>query len=282
MAQSRSVLIVDDDPAVLEALSVALVPSYQVVKARTGSGALEIVSQQAPDLILLDYFLPDVSGLTILHALHRAYPMLPVILMTGFGSEDLAVEGFRGGIRDYLKKPIDLRDLTERVETMLRTPRHRDEAQFRIGSREDPLRLTEDGGSREIGLQRAVAFIDANLHTTLKLDHVAREAGMSKYHFCRYFKSVTHLTFREFLASRRIARAMEFLRDRQRSLSEVYWDVGFKSPSHFSRVFRKLTGQTPSRYRRAVKRVAREVPFGEDAGWETNDAAGKKQEESRK
>ena len=64
------------------------------------------------------------------------------------------------------------------------------------------------------------------------------------------FKSVTGLTFREFLTRRRIVRAIDLLRDQDRSLTDVYLDVGFKDLSHFSRVFRKVTGQSPSRFRR--------------------------------
>jgi AraC family transcriptional regulator len=104
----------------------------------------------------------------------------------------------------------------------------------------------------EANLRRAMAFIETHLHTELRLDQVAREAGMSKFHFCRHFKNVADLTFREFLARRRIARGVELLRDRKRSVSDVYLDVGFKNLSHFSRVFLKVTGQSPSRFRRTT------------------------------
>jgi AraC-like DNA-binding protein len=103
--------------------------------------------------------------------------------------------------------------------------------------------------SHDVGVQRAIAFIDRQLHSEITLDQVAREAGMSKFRFCRNFKDVTGFTFREFLARRRIARAIELFRDKTRSVSDVYLDVGFKNLSHFSRVFSNLAGQSPSRYR---------------------------------
>jgi YesN/AraC family two-component response regulator len=263
MGASGRILLVDDDPTVLEALSAALVPTYEVINARTGVSALETIIRHAPDLILLDNVLPDVSGVTILRILRQAYSSLPVILMTGFGSEDLAIEAFRGGVRDYLKKPINLHDLLARVKTQLAAGQRPEELSSGVGSKKGAA--SPDGGRKfqDTTLERAIAFIDDQLHTKVMLDQVAREAGMSKFHFCRYFKAVTGLTFREFLARRRIARAIELLRDRQRSVTDVYLDVGFKDLSHFGRVFRKVTGQSPSRYRHVAERSPRnEMPPG--------------------
>ena len=119
MPASACILIVDDDPTLCEALTAALIPSYQVLTLATGLGTLEVVGQQSVDVVLLDYLLPDVSGLSVLQSLRLTHPSLPVILMTGFGSEDVAVEAFRGGIVDYLKKPIRPDDLLARVEHLL-------------------------------------------------------------------------------------------------------------------------------------------------------------------
>jgi YesN/AraC family two-component response regulator len=252
---SGRILIVDDDPGVVEALSAALEPSYEVLSAHTGLWALEILGHQIPGLILLDYSLPDVSGLTILHILHQAYPSVPVILMTGFGTEDLAVEAFRGGVRDYLKKPISLPDLLARIESAFR------DGSISCGDRLPRRQDLTGAGSNDVckgrnrGLENAMDFIENQLHMPLSLDRVAREAGMSKFHFCRHFKEVAGLTFRAYLGRRRIERAIGLLREGRRSVTEIYLDVGFKDMSHFGRVFRKETGQSPSHYRRTVRRT---------------------------
>ena len=258
MAPSESILIVDDEPAVREALTSALAPRYKVLAARNGAQALEIAAQHALDLVLLDYLLPDGSGLALLHDIQRISPAVPIVLMTGFGSEDVAVESFRSGVRDYLKKPFSIPDLVARVEKILEAAR----TGARAPSSEVPAAAPGSPGeqlpSSNRNLQRAIAYVEAHLHTHVSLFQVAREAGMSKFHFCRIFKSGTGLTFREFLARRRIARAIDLLRDRQRSLTDIYLEVGFKDMSHFSRVFRRFIGQTPSRYRR----VAAESEWG--------------------
>ncbi len=249
-AASGRILIVDDEPLILEALSAALAPPHAVLRARTGSAAVELLRHQPLDLVLLDYVLPDVSGLAILRAIKQLFPQVLVMLMTGFGSEDIAVEAFRAGARDYLRKPISLRDLVTRVGALLtrRQPVDEPGSAGCLGAKSaspdaSPIPF---GGS----YQRAIAFMEAHLDGPLTLEHVAREAGMSKFHFCRHFKDATGFTFREFLVRRRVARALGLLLDQDRSVSQVYLEVGFKDLSHFSRVFRKLTGQSPSRYRR--------------------------------
>ncbi len=249
-AVSGRILIVDDDPLILEALTAALAPPHEVVRAQTGSAAVELLEHQQLDLVLLDYVLPDVSGLAILRAIKQVSPEVLVMLMTGFGSEDITVEAFRAGVQDYLRKPISLQDLLTRVEALLvgRQPAGEPPSPIFLGT--EPA--SPDAGPIPFGgsYQRVIAFMEAHLNGPLSLERVAREAGMSKFHFCRQFKDATGLTFREFLVRRRVARALGLLRDQDRSVSQVSQEVGFKDLSHFSRTFRKLTGQPPSRYRR--------------------------------
>jgi YesN/AraC family two-component response regulator len=259
MAPAGSILVVDDDPAILEAVTTALIPRHKVLTAENGVKALELVGREALDLVLLDYLLPDKSGLALLREMRRISPSLPIILMTGFGSEDVAVESFRGGVRDYLKKPFSIPELVARVESILDASRPGMYPASLVVPQTGPVSPSADLPLPNRGLQRAVAYVETRLHTHVSLDQVAREAGMSKFHFCRVFKSELGLTFREFLARRRIARAVELLRDPDRSLTDIYIEVGFKDMSHFSRVFRKLVGQSPSRFRRLAAETAAEV-----------------------
>lgn len=258
MAASGSILIVDDDPAILEALAAALSPPHHVVTAQNGTRALEMVEGHLLRLVLLDYLLPDASGLSLLRAIRRLSASLPIILMTGFGSEDVAVESFRGGVRDYLKKPFSVPDLVTRVERLLGESVGDGPTRPGAEPQADPGCPPGERRLPSRNLQRAIVFIETHLNTDVSLDQVARQAGMSKFHFCRVFKRIMGLTFREFLARRRIARAVELLPDQDRSLTDIYLNVGFKEMSHFGRVFRKLTGQPPSHFRQAATRIDRQ------------------------
>lgn len=252
MSAAGRILIVDDDPSLVEALRAALGPYYEILTSNTGLDALELIARQPLDLVLLDYLLPDVSGLTILRTIKKLFPSVLVILITAFGSEDVSVESFRGGARDYLKKPINVSELLARMERLLTARKRTLEARSPVLWEAEPGPPGPVPGSRAASIQRAVAFIRGHLGTPLTLDQVSREAGMSKFHFCRHFKDFTGLTFREYLARRRITRATELLCDKERSVTEVYLELGFKDMTHFGRVFRKITGQLPSLYRRAA------------------------------
>jgi YesN/AraC family two-component response regulator len=265
MPSSGRILVVDDDPALIEAVEATLAPPHRVFSAQKGIQALEIFKQQVLDLVLLDYVLPDGSGLDLLRVIRRTAPTLPIILMTGFGSEDVAVDSFRRGVRDYLKKPFTASDLLARVEEALRPDAGQGPTAPASTQALESTRIAYEHRWYGENLQRALLFVEEHLNTTLSLDDVAREAGMNKFHFCRVIKRVTGLTFRAFLAHRRINRAIELLRDAQRSLTDVYLNVGFKDMSHFSRVFRRVTGRPPSRFRRTL-RLDQDAPNGFGVG----------------
>ena len=250
MPAANRIMIVDDDPALVEGLQLALQSTWEVFTATSGLSALETFTGTSPDLVLLDYRLPDIPGLTILRLINQMSPATSVILMTGYGSEELAVQAFRGGVRDYLRKPIDLHELRARIELALQARPAPKPAPVRLAATQWTVEPSPGARSHMRGLEAAMAFIDRRLNTPLSLEQVSREAGMSKFRFCRYFKEVTGQTFRSYLTRRRIMRALELLRSGERNVSEVYLDVGFKDLSHFSRVFRKVTGQLPSEYRR--------------------------------
>jgi YesN/AraC family two-component response regulator len=256
MTSAGTILVVDDDAGVREALETALSSRYRVQTAATASDALDALAASQFDLILLDYRLPDLLGTSVLHAIKRFFPSTLVILMTGFGTEDIAVQALRGGARDYIRKPVDFRDLHGRIAALLALRRAK--AAQRLNPyvhRTDPapwplpeadLKTAERGRS----VLKALRYIDEHLDSGLSLADVGRAAGMSKYHFCRRFRESTGLYFREYLTRRRIGRAKELLQDTGRPVTDIFREVGFKDMTHFGRVFKKLEGQLPSAFRR--------------------------------
>lgn len=257
MASAGTILVVDDDPGVREALETALSSRYQVQTAATASDALDALAAHPFDLILLDYRLPDLPGTSVPQAIKRFFPSTLVILMTGFGTEDVAVQALRGGARDCIRKPVDFRDLHSRIAALLAL--RRAEMTRRLNPyvcRADPAAPWPPSDlepqATELGraILKALRYMDEHLDSGLRLAEVARAAGMSKYHFCRRFKASTGLCFREYLARKRIARAKELLKDGDRSITDVFREVGLKDMTHFSRVFKKLEGKLPSELRR--------------------------------
>ena len=116
---TRRVLIVDDDPRIVQLLTEHFKQTYTVETAMSGGEALSIVRRARPDVVVLDVMLPGMSGIHVLKELKRTDPTIPVIVVTGTDSLAIANEAVRSGATTYLRKPFDLRELDQRVAEII-------------------------------------------------------------------------------------------------------------------------------------------------------------------
>ena len=116
-----SVVVIDDDVHILELASLILTKrGYQVFTAPTAAAGMKIVAERLPELVLLDYMMPGMDGLTALREIRTRFPNTYVVMFTGKGSEEIAVELMKGGASEYILKPFNNRDLVERLDNVLR------------------------------------------------------------------------------------------------------------------------------------------------------------------
>ena len=113
-----TLLIVDDEPAIRSAVARAF-PDQNTIQVETCAAALLAAKEQYPDIVLLDLRLPDGSGLDLVAKLRAIDPDLPVVLLTGHGSVDLAVEALKQGVTDFIEKPFKLERLRTTVNLLL-------------------------------------------------------------------------------------------------------------------------------------------------------------------
>ncbi|NIO05313.1 MAG: response regulator [Proteobacteria bacterium] len=117
----KRILICDDDRAFLAVLVESLnARGYEPTTAAKGKEALDRFARLSPDLVLLDYRLPDMDGGQVLQKLRTAEARIPIILMTGFGDQKVAAELMKSGAMDYLVKPFQMGELLESIENTLR------------------------------------------------------------------------------------------------------------------------------------------------------------------
>src|SRR3990172_449188 len=106
-----SILIVDDEIGPRESLRMILKPTYQVYTAEDGKKAIEIIHQQAIDLVTLDLRMPGVSGIEVLKAIKKYNSDIEVVIITGYGTLKTAVDGIRWGVFDYITKPFNVAEI---------------------------------------------------------------------------------------------------------------------------------------------------------------------------
>ena len=116
-----TILIIDDERIILDLTTIILKNrGYNVMAAQDAVTGIEMACKINPDLVLLDFMMPGMDGLVALKELRRRLPETYVIMLTGKGSEDIAVELMKAGASDYILKPFNNQDLTDRIETVLR------------------------------------------------------------------------------------------------------------------------------------------------------------------
>lgn len=116
-----SVLIVDDEKIILDLTAIILKNrGYQVFTAQGALEGLHVIERERPELVLLDYMMPNMDGLTALKEIRRSFPETYVIMFTGKGSEEIAVELMKAGASDYILKPFNNQDLVDRIEGVLK------------------------------------------------------------------------------------------------------------------------------------------------------------------
>lgn len=122
MDKSYKILIVDDEPTVLELLKDCFEDSYQTFAAFSIKEAREQLKKTRPDLVILDRGLPDGDGLELCAEIRKdpQYQSLPILMLTGKGETGDKVLGLKLGADDYLAKPFDLAELKARVEALFR------------------------------------------------------------------------------------------------------------------------------------------------------------------
>ncbi|AMK12634.1 MAG: response regulator [Pseudodesulfovibrio sp.] len=127
MAEIKA-LLVDDEESFRNALGKRLTRrGMTVAQAGSGEEALERLEAFQPDVILLDVKMPGMDGLTALHKIKEAQPLVEVVMLTGHASMEIAIRGMELGAFDYLMKPVEFEELLYKLEDASNRKRHHEE-----------------------------------------------------------------------------------------------------------------------------------------------------------
>jgi len=260
----RSLIVAEDEELFRRELATATPwEEYGFVlagEAADGEEAWRLVLERKPDVLLADIRMPSLDGLSLLERItsrlrEEEAPM--TIFLTGHSEFEYARKALRLGAFDYLLKPLDdaeLKDVLRRVAAALD---ERDKSSILADAADSNPALAffsaytpgRDRDPSDAYVERAVAEIAARYVTSLNAEEVAHRLGISDGYLARLFKAKTGLTFAEYLTRYRMMRAIELLRDQTVRIGEVADLVGYRDQRHFSVLFRRLVGLTPTQFR---------------------------------
>lgn len=153
---AKTVLVVEDEEAIRDMLTFHLTRAgFRVTGAGRGSEARAVIANQFPDVVVMDWMLPDVSGLELTRQLKRSADTreIPVLMLTARAAEDDRVAGLDGGADDYITKPFSPRELLARINAVLRRYSPVEEEVLRAGELSlDTASHRVTVGEAEIGL----------------------------------------------------------------------------------------------------------------------------------
>ena len=139
------VLVVDDEKDFVEMFSLRLEEvGEKVMRAYSGPACLEALEKNPIDVVILDIKMPGMDGMDTLKEIKRRFPLVEVIMLTGHGSIDTAVEGMKLGAADYLLKPADFDDLAAKLEI---ARKRKDEQEDRIRKAEARFLVRKSGNA---------------------------------------------------------------------------------------------------------------------------------------
>ena len=240
---SKSILLVEDDMLVRESISLALELKYNVLQASNCSKAVQQLGNPI-DLVIVDYILPDGNGFELLKEIRKLDPSLPVIMLTAYSTEDLAMEALRNQVTDFIKKPSSIRYLMTKIAELLK------EDMEEWHERDDPF---VEPAKREEFIMDSVAFyIEKNYSKNLHPCKVASRINMNRTKFCTVFKKRFGQSFSSYLNTMRVKKAAELLKRSDLNIGDVAQFVGFRDASYFSKIFKKIYGVPPKQYKKIL------------------------------
>ena len=202
--------------------------------------------------------MPGLTGLEVARKIRETDRNCAILFLTGFDKFDYARQAISVRAMDYLLKPYNEQELVFAVEDAIRqvsVPLPARPAQ--PPAPEQPVRREEDEDMRTAIIRAEISrFIDAHYGEDISMQDAAAALRYSDAYFCKLFEQCFKVNFSAYLNEYRVNKARQLILDPRLSLKDIGAAVGYSDANYFTRVFKRLTGQTPSEYRMAAAEKA--------------------------
>ena len=242
------VLIVEDQKDVRDYIKDSLGSGYTIFEAENGKQGLQQVEDEEPDIIISDIMMPEMDGLEMTRKLKNQLKTshIPIILLTAKASQEQKLEGLEEGADSYIPKPFNKRHLQIRVKKLIELRRKLQQTY------KNPMNIEEEEGQisrldRKF-LNKISKIVEENKDRELSVEELSEMIGLSRVHLYRKIKKLTGMSVSEFANSVKLRLSLELLKNSGNSISQIAYEVGFSSPSYFTKCFKEQFGISPSDY----------------------------------
>lgn len=245
--EKPTILIADDEPGLLENLSLLYKDDFRILTASNGKEAYLIFkADPSLSLILLDLDMPVMKGTEVLEKIRDISNDVKIIIMTGRSSHEYAKKCASLNVQGYVEKPFEVKQLKAQIKRQLGLN------EFKVLKN----LWTDDYEERFYSMsdinKRTVCYLEKHHDERLNIKELSARLMVSHEHLSRIFHRECGIRLKDYIRKVRIEKGKESLiNNRFFSIKEVASSVGMNDDKHFCRLFKKETGLTPGQYRKS-------------------------------
>lgn len=244
----KTVLIIDDNQDVRQYISLFLQEQYTIIEASNGQEGLKQAIKYVPDAIICDVMMPVMDGMECCRRLKSEMQTshIPVIMLTAYAMDEQKIKGYECGADSYLTKPFNAKLLGVRLHNLIEN--HNRLQNFFS----DQTTITQKTTLNEVDkgfVEKLRKQIESNLsNPDLSVEDLGAELGFSRVQLYRKTKALTGYSPNELLRIARLKKAASLLASTEKTIAEITYEVGFSSPSYFTRCYKEYFGENPTEY----------------------------------
>lgn len=250
------VLIADDEPIERVVISKFIQKNYgdqlEIIQAVNGREAITLFEEKNCDIALLDIEMPGINGLDAAEAIRKKNRDCSIIFLTAFDEFNYARRAIYVRALDYLLKPGSDEELMAVLDEAIRLAEEKKKkgTEAEKGAGEDMEEAADSGTVRINAAQKLILdYICGHYTQDISLQDAARAMNYSDAYFCKLFKQCFDKNFIAYLSEFRVEKAKQLLCDVTINVKEISEKVGYRDSNYFAKVFKRITGVTPSEYR---------------------------------
>lgn len=240
-----TILVIDDNPDVRTLVGSLFCDEYTVIEAANGTSGIQSAMYNIPDLIICDVMMPGIDGLECCRRLKNEVNTshIPVLMLTACSLDEQRVSGLNCGADAYMAKPFNSRVLIAQVKSLIEN-RKRIKSVFGdvISLSEENVSKTDKDFVTEFKKAIAARLDDSEL----SVESLGELFGMSRVQLYRKIKNLTNYTPVEIIRITRLKAAQQLLASTDLTVAEITYQVGFTSPSYFTKCYKEYFGENPN------------------------------------